>query len=88
MIAGGRFQGPEVIQRAVFSNRLVIERQGEAICFSKDGQSVIVTSEFRKQPIWQVKIDNGRDAESSDPQDKVESSTGSAPKPTENGKGK
>ncbi len=36
---------------------LPFQRQGESIAFTQDGQSVIVTSEFVKQPIWQVKVD-------------------------------
>ena len=35
---------------------LPIERQGEAICFSPDGGSIFVTSEFQGQPIWKVKF--------------------------------
>jgi len=36
---------------------LPIQRQGEAICFTADSKSVIVTSEVRRQPIWQVNLD-------------------------------
>ncbi|MCH2181274.1 MAG: hypothetical protein MK108_04645 [Mariniblastus sp.] len=36
---------------------LPIERQGEAICFEMDGQAVITTSEFARQPIWKVEIE-------------------------------
>ena len=35
---------------------LPLQRQGEAICFSSDSKSVIVTSEMVGQPIWQVKL--------------------------------
>ncbi len=35
---------------------LPLQRQGEAICFSRDSQSVILTSELKSQPIWQVKL--------------------------------
>lgn len=35
---------------------LPLQRQGEAICFSPDSESVIVTSEFKRQPIWQVNL--------------------------------
>jgi hypothetical protein len=35
---------------------LPLQRQGEAICFSPDSESVIVTSEFLRQPIWQVNL--------------------------------
>ncbi len=34
-----------------------LQRQGEAICFSADSQSVYVTSESAKQPIWKINID-------------------------------
>ncbi len=36
---------------------LPIQRQGEAICFTPDSKSVIVTSEVAGQPIWQVDLD-------------------------------
>ena len=36
---------------------LPIERQGEAVCFAPGGQAVITTSEFARQPIWKVKIE-------------------------------
>ena len=36
---------------------LPFQRQGESIAFNQGVQSVIVTSEFVKQPIWQVKVD-------------------------------
>ena len=35
---------------------LPFQRQGEAICFTDDGESVIVVSEFRRQPIWKLKV--------------------------------
>jgi hypothetical protein len=35
---------------------LPIERQGEAVCFSSNGDSIYVTSEFTGQPIWQVML--------------------------------
>lgn len=35
---------------------LPLQRQGEAICFSPDSESVIVTSETLRQPIWQVNL--------------------------------
>ena len=35
---------------------LPIERQGEAVCFSSDGGSIFVTSEFQGQPIWKVRL--------------------------------
>ena len=35
---------------------LPVESQGEAICFDIDGQSLFVTSEFSRQPIWQMTI--------------------------------
>lgn len=34
-----------------------LQAQGEAICFTPDSQSVIVTSEFSNQAIWQVNLD-------------------------------
>ena len=34
-----------------------LQHQGEAICFSSDSQSVYVTSEKTKQPIWKINID-------------------------------
>ncbi len=40
---------------------LPIERQGEAICFEAGGQAVITTSEFARQPIWKVTIENPSD---------------------------
>ncbi len=35
---------------------LPLQRQGEAVCFTDDSASVILTSEFLRQPIWQVKL--------------------------------
>ena len=35
---------------------LPVQRQGEAICFTPDSQAVIVTSETKRQPIWQILI--------------------------------
>jgi esterase/lipase superfamily enzyme len=35
---------------------LPVEAQGEAVCFDIDGQSLFVTSEFSRQPIWQMTI--------------------------------
>lgn len=37
-----------------------LQKQGEAICFSADSQSVYVTSESAKQPIWKINIDGLR----------------------------
>ena len=37
-----------------------LQQQGEAICFSSDSQSVFVTSEKAKQPIWKINIDGLR----------------------------
>lgn len=37
-----------------------LQKQGEAICFSSDSQSVYVTSETTKQPIWKINIDGLR----------------------------
>lgn len=36
---------------------LPIQRQGEAICFTADSKSVIVTSEVKGQPIWLVNLE-------------------------------
>ena len=35
-----------------------LQVQGEAICFSRDNEHLIVTSETARQPIWQVRISN------------------------------
>ena len=35
---------------------LPVQRQREAICFTSDGKSAIVVSEFGKQPIWKVNL--------------------------------
>jgi len=45
---------------------LPLQRQGEAICFSPDSESVIVTSELLRQPIWKVNL--SQPAESADSQ--------------------
>jgi len=37
--------------------RLPLQTQGEAICFSADGQSLLVTSEFKNAIVWQVNLD-------------------------------
>jgi len=36
---------------------LPLQRQGEAVCFTNDSRAIILTSEFLRQPIWQVKMD-------------------------------
>lgn len=36
---------------------LPLQSQGEAICFSADGKSLLVTSEFKNAIIWQVRLD-------------------------------
>ncbi len=47
----------------VFKNRkpvvlpMPLQHQGEAICFSQDSQSVYVTSEKSRQPIWRINLD-------------------------------
>ena len=33
---------------------LPLQRQGEAICFTADSNSLIVTSELKRQPIWRI----------------------------------
>lgn len=35
---------------------LPVQRQGEAICFSADGKSIVVASEKVKQPIWKIAL--------------------------------
>ena len=35
---------------------LPIQSQGEAICFTVDSKSVLITSEFKRSTIWQVKL--------------------------------
>ena len=36
---------------------LPLQRQGEAVCFSADSKSLIVTSELVRQMIWQVGLE-------------------------------
>ena len=36
--------------------RLPTEAQGEAVCFTPDARAVILTSEFRFQPIWRMEL--------------------------------
>ncbi len=36
---------------------LALQRQGEAICWSKDGQFAFIVSEFVRSPIWQINIE-------------------------------
>lgn len=43
--------------------RLPLQTQGEAICFSADGQSLLVTSEFKNAIIWQVNLDQNASKE-------------------------
>jgi hypothetical protein len=54
-------EGNEVWETVVSKTKpvtivLPLQRQGEAICFAPDSQSVILTSELKSQPIWQVKL--------------------------------
>ena len=35
---------------------LPVQRQGEAVCFSVDGKSIVVASEKAKQPIWKIAL--------------------------------
>ena len=35
---------------------LPLQRQGEAVCFTEDSQSLILTSELNRQPIWRVNL--------------------------------
>lgn len=44
--------------------RLPVQRQGEAIAFSSDAKSLIVTSEFENQPIWRIHLDKELDGSS------------------------
>ena len=37
-----------------------IQRQGEAICFSKDSSSLLLTSEKTRQPIWRVELPSAK----------------------------
>lgn len=49
----------EVVQKTKPQTVLLpIQLQGEAVCFTPDSQSLIVTSEFGNQMIWQVKLDH------------------------------
>jgi len=48
-------------EETVSSNRpdpviLPIQSQGEAICFTSDSKSVLITSEFKRSTIWKVKL--------------------------------
>jgi hypothetical protein len=46
-----------------------LQSQGEAICFSEDGKSVLVTSEMQSSTIWQVRIDQSSETEDSETED-------------------
>ncbi len=35
---------------------LPLQRQGEAVCFTRDSKSIILTSETKNQPIWRVSL--------------------------------
>lgn len=37
---------------------LPIQRQGEGVCFSADGRSILCSSEFTKSPIWKVQLED------------------------------
>ena len=45
-----------VVEQKPMIIALPLQSQGEAICFTKDSQSVIVTSEGIRQPIWKVNL--------------------------------
>ena len=45
-----------VVQQKPMIVALPLQSQGEAICFTADSQSVIVTSEGVRQPIWKVDL--------------------------------
>ncbi len=36
---------------------LPLQRQGEGVCFSKDETSILCSSEFKKAPIWKMRIE-------------------------------
>ena len=53
--------GDESWEQVVSTSRpqtvvLPLQRQGEAICFSRDSKSVLLTSEVNRQPIWRVSL--------------------------------
>ena len=48
---------------------LPLQAQGEAICFSSDGKSVVVTSEKVGQAIWKIDIDGLQEQMASDAQE-------------------
>lgn len=35
---------------------LPMQRQGEGVCFSRDGQAIICSSEFKRAPLWQIQL--------------------------------
>lgn len=41
---------------------LPVQRQREAICFTDDGKSVIVVSEYGNQPIWKIALDQNTES--------------------------
>ena len=43
--------------------RLPLQTQGEAICFSADGKSLLVTSEFKNAIVWQVNLEQAASKE-------------------------
>ncbi len=55
-------RSPDVSWQATITNHkpvpipLPLQRQGEAICFTPDSQSLIVTSEYRRQAIWKIDL--------------------------------
>ena len=42
---------------------LPLQSQGEAICFTADSKSLLLTSEFANAIIWQVRVENPKDKE-------------------------
>jgi hypothetical protein len=47
--------------------RLPVEAQGEAVCFSPDARSVVLTSEFAYQPLWEMRLPEPSGAPASSP---------------------
>ena len=55
--AGGKTWQETVTESKAKTLSVPLQSQGEAICFSADGQSLLVTSEFKNAIIWQVSLD-------------------------------
>ncbi len=37
---------------------LPMQRQGEGVCFSQDGSTILLSSEFKKAPLWSLEIED------------------------------